>query len=137
MKNAGDNNRRKERVEREVQQIISSYLIQNLQTELNGLVTVSRVQMPLDFRTAKVYTTFFSQDGENPKYIDELKRWAPDIQREIDNKLKMRYCPKLTFLEDESTEDILKIERIIAEISKKNASSATGSDSDDSSESED
>lgn len=136
MKSTGDNSRRKERVEREVQQIISTYLIQNLQTELNGLVTVSRVQMPLDFRTAKVYTTFFSQDGENPKYLEELKRWAPDIQREIDNKLKMRYCPKLTFYEDESTEDILKIERIISEISKKNASGHSES-SDESSESED
>lgn len=137
MKSTGDNSRRKERVEREVQQIISTYLIQNLQTELNGLVTVSRVQMPLDFRTAKVYTTFFSQDGENPKYLDELKRWAPDIQREIDNKLKMRYCPKLSFYEDESTEDILKIERIISEISKKKASSTPDDSSDESSESED
>lgn len=136
MKNAGDNNRRKERVEREVQQIISAYLIQNLQTELNGLVTVSRVQMPLDFRTAKVYTTFFSQEGENPKYLQELKKWAPDIQREIDHKLKMRYCPKLTFFEDESTEDILKIERIIAEISK-NRKPEEPESSDESSESED
>lgn len=136
MKSTGDNSRRKERVEREVQQIISAYLIQNLQTELNGLVTVTRVQMPLDFRTAKVYTTFFSQDGDNPKYLEELKAWAPDIQREIDNKLKMRYCPKLAFYEDESTEDILKIERIIAEISKKNTSSEKSSESDDS-ESED
>lgn len=122
MKNTGGDSRRKERVEREVQQIISAYLIHNLQSELNGLVTVTRVQMPLDFRTAKVYATFFSHVDEKLDYISVLNKWAPDIQREIDHKLKMRYCPKVTFYEDESTEDILKIERIIAEISKKNNS---------------
>lgn len=119
MKSTGSDSRRKERVEREVQQIISAYLIHNLQSELNGLVTVTRVQMPLDFRSAKAYVTFFSHIDQEIDHVKILNKWAPDIQREIDHKLKMRYTPKIVFYEDESTEDILKIERIIAEISKK------------------
>ena len=118
MKNVGDG-RRKERVEREVQQIISTYLIQNLQAELDGLVTVTRVMMPADFRTAKVYVTFFSDTNPTLDFVKELKKWAPDIQNQINHKLQMRYCPKLTFYKDESTENILKIEKIIAEISTK------------------
>jgi ribosome-binding factor A len=127
MKNAGDDGRRKERVEKEVHQIISAYLIQNLQNELDGLVTVTRVQMQGDFRMAKVYISFFPQDEKNEmpmeQVLKELKKWSGDIQAEIDHKLKMRYCPKVTFFEDESTESILKIERIISEISK-NSNSA-------------
>lgn len=134
MKSTNGDSRRKDRVEREVQQIISAYLIQNLQTELNGLVTVSRVSMPLDFRTAKVYVSFFSHDesGDSKKidYLGALKKWSPDIQKEIDRKLKMRYCPKLTFFEDESTESILKIERIISEISAQNKSKETAESED-------
>lgn len=118
MKNGGDG-RRKERVEREVQQIISSYLIQNLQSELHGLVTVTRVMMPADFRTAKVYVTFFSAENPGFDFVKVLKHWTTDIQSNINHKLQMRYCPKLTFYKDEATESILKIERIISEISAK------------------
>ena len=123
MKNVGDG-RRKERVEREVQQIISTYLIQNLQSEMQGLVTVTRVMMPADFRTAKVYVTFFSNDNPGFDFVKELKHWTADIQNSINNKLQMRYCPKLTFYKDESTESILKIERIISEISAKKPESS-------------
>ncbi len=118
MKNVGDG-RRKERVEREVQQIISTYLIQNLQSELEGLVTVTRVMMPSDFRTAKVFVSFFSESNPTFDFVKELKKWTVDIQNQINNKLQMRYCPKLTFFKDESTESILKIEKIISEISSK------------------
>lgn len=123
MKNVGDS-RRKERVEREVQQIISTYLIQNLQSELHGLVTVTRVIMPGDFRTAKVYVTFFSNENPNFDFVKELKNWSGDIQNTINQKLQMRYCPKITFFKDESTENILKIERIISEISAKKPAAA-------------
>ena len=121
-KEAGERDgRRKERVEREVQQLISSYLIHNLQSEIEGLVTVTRVMMPGDFRSAKVYVSFFSSDDKKLDIVAELKKWTVDIQNEINHKLKMRYCPKLTFYKDESTESILKIEKMISEISVKPA----------------
>ena len=116
MKNMGDG-RRKDRVEKEVQQIISTYMISQLQNELGGLVTVTRVMMPADFRTAKVFVTFFSVENVSIDLIKELQKWSKDIQNEINNKLQMRYCPKITFYKDESTETILKIEKIISEIS--------------------
>ena len=116
MKNVGDG-RRKERVEREVQQIISTYLIQNLQSELEGLVTVTRVIMPGDFRSAKVFVSYFSEENSNFDFVKELKKWTADIQNHINHKLQMRYCPKLSFFKDESTESILKIEKLISEIS--------------------
>ena len=116
MKNMGDG-RRKERVEKEVQQIISTYMISQLQNELGGLVTVTRVMMPADFRAAKVFVTFFSVENVSIDLIKELQKWSKDIQNEINHKLQMRYCPKITFYKDESTETILKIEKIISEIS--------------------
>ena len=118
MKNTGDG-RRKVRVEREVQEIVSSFIIRQLRHDLPGVVTVTRVQMPADFRTAQIYVSYFA--GEEHKNIDAaevLQLWAVDIQDEIGHSMKMRYCPKLTFYNDETTEKILKIEKIIEEISK-------------------
>lgn len=127
MKNMGDG-RRVARVEREVQSVISTFIIQRLQRELPGLITVARVQIPADLRQARVYVSLLQINPEElnntaetkvlQKAVGILQHWAPDIQDEIGNKLNMKYLPKLTFFPDESTEKILKIEKIIHEISK-------------------
>jgi ribosome-binding factor A len=119
MKNTGDG-RRKVRVEMEVQEVVSGFIIRQLKNDLPGLVTVTRVQMPADFRNAQIYVTYFSLD-ESENKLDAagiLNSWAADIQDEISHKLKMRYCPKVTFYNDETTSKILKIEKILSDISK-------------------
>lgn len=119
MKNTGDG-RRKIRVEKEVQELISNFIIRQLKNDLPGVVTVTRVQMPADFRNATVFLTYFSpdEDSKNVDVAEVLQTWAVDIQDEIGHVLKMRYCPKLTFRNDETVEKILKIEKILDEISK-------------------
>ncbi len=120
MKNTGDN-RRKIRVEKEVQEIVSKYVIEHLKSDLPGLITITRVQMPADFRAAQIFVTYFAPTQVEEKVIDVaevLQSWAKDIQDEMAHVLKMRYCPKLTFFNDETTEKILKIEKILSEISK-------------------
>lgn len=120
MKNMGDG-RRKARVEKEVQLVISQYLIKNLQSELPGIVTVTRVQMPADFRTAKVFVSCFSPEKVKDEHVlNILGHWTRDIQNEINHSLQMRYCPKISFHIDETTENILKIEKILSDISSKN-----------------
>lgn len=120
MKNMGDG-RRKARVEKEIQEIISRYIIEHLRNEIPGLITVSRIQMPADFRTARVFVSYYAPTSTEDKTLDvaeELQSWASDIQDEISHSLKMRYCPKITFINDETTEKILKIEKTLSEISK-------------------
>ncbi len=122
MKNMGDG-RRKIRVEKEVQEVISDFIIRQLRHDLPGVVTVTRVMMPTDFRTASVHVSYFApvETAEGEAEIDAaeiLQSWAIDIQNEIGHIMKMRYCPKITFYNDETTEKILKIEKIIDEISK-------------------
>lgn len=112
--------RRKARVEKEVQLIISQYLIKNLQPELPGIVTVTRVQMPADFRSAKVFVSCFANEKvKDDEVLEILQHWTRDIQDEINHTLQMRYCPKISFHIDETTENILKIEKILSEISSK------------------
>ena len=119
MKNTGDG-RRKIRVEKEVQELISNFILRQLKNDLPGLITVTRVQMPADFRHATVFVTYFSVNEDDYKVdvAEVLQSWARDMQDEIAHVLKMRYCPKLTFKNDETTEKILKIEKILAEISQ-------------------
>ncbi|MBX2989240.1 MAG: 30S ribosome-binding factor RbfA [Bdellovibrionaceae bacterium] len=106
--------------ERQVQEVIARYLL-SLKDELPGLVTVSRVQMPADLRTARVYVSVFAQDQDESllkkQVAKTLQHLAADIQGELAAHLKMRYCPKLTFYPDETTDVVLKVERLIEDIS--------------------
>ena len=120
MKNMGDG-RRKLRVEKEVQEIVSAFIIRQLRHDLPGVVTVTRVTMPADFRTAGVYVSYFQPDdgSENsPDVAAVLQSWAKEIQDEIGHQMKMRYCPKLTFHNDETTQKILKIEKLLSDVAK-------------------
>lgn len=118
MKNMGDG-RRKTRVEKEVQTVVSNFIIQQMKNDVPGLVTVSRVQMPADFRTAEIFVTYYdTAEGENSEFdvVDVLQQWAKDIQDEIAHQLKMRYCPRIRFSYDQTTEHILKIEKILSNL---------------------
>jgi ribosome-binding factor A len=123
--------RRISRVEQEIQSIVSLYIIQNLQSELPGLITIGRVQVPADLRTANVYVSMLNIRTEEDelngkkettekqldKAISTLQYWAKDMQDAIDKKLQMKYLPKLTFFADESTAKILRIEKILSNMS--------------------
>lgn len=122
MKNSGDQ-RRVHRVEKEVQLIIAKYLISGFRHSLPGLVTVSRVVMPGDLRTAKVYISVLGADEDQEQVIETLNERAYEVQEFIGHELKMRYCPKLKFFPDHTTEQVLKIEKILHEIEDKKKSS--------------
>lgn len=119
MKNMGDG-RRVARVEKEVQMQIAQYLRSGFSDPLPGLITVAAVKMPADLRSAKVYISVLGEEGDSKEVLKTLQTRAFEIQEFIGSKLKMRYCPKLTFLKDQTTEQIVKIERILSDISKQN-----------------
>lgn len=115
MNKQGDQ-RRVARVEKEIQVTVAKYLISGFSRKLPGLVTVSFVRMPADLRTAKVYISVLGADAEKSEVIELLNERAFEVQKYIGRELKMRYCPKLTFYEDHTTEQVLKVEKILQEI---------------------
>jgi ribosome-binding factor A len=108
--------RRQQRVEQEVQKTIAQFLISGFRHPLPGLVTVARVLMPGDFRTAKVYVSVLGTEAERDEALDTLQEKAFEVQNFIGRELKMRYCPKLTFFHDDTTDHVLKVERILHEL---------------------
>ena len=115
MKNMGDG-RRIARVEHEVLRLVAQYLITQMRDELPGIITVSSVKMPADLRAARVFVSILNFQGNFSEVLKTLQNRAPDIQKFISNHLRTRYCPKLTFFEDEVTAKVLKVESIIREL---------------------
>src|SRR4051812_46476453 len=100
----GDGGRRVQRVEQEIQKTVAQFLISGFRVRLPGLVTVARVMMPGDLRTAKVYVSVLGSDEERTEALEILQERAFDVQNYIGKELRMRFCPKLTFYADDTTE---------------------------------
>jgi ribosome-binding factor A len=115
MKNMGDG-RRVARVEKEIQATIAQFLIRGFKSPLPGLVTVAHVKMPADLRTAKVYISVLGSKQDQEQTLELLQERSYEIQNFIGQELRMRYCPKLTFFADHTTEELLKVERILKEL---------------------
>lgn len=124
-------NRRVTRVEKEVQQTVSNFIIHHLQQELPGFVTVSRVRMPADLKAAKVYVSLLAAGGSKSEEfgdmseeealklaVETLQSSAYEIQNQINKELKLRYCPKLQFYADETTETALRVESLLSKLSE-------------------
>lgn len=121
--------RRVTRVEQELQKVIAQYLIRGFRMPIPGIVSVARVMMPADLRTAKVYISHLGDAQDRDKIVDLLQERAFEIQDHVGRELKMRYCPKLKFFLDDTTERILEIDRILHSIPKGQGESVDDSDS--------
>lgn len=118
--------RRISRVEKEIQSVVADYIIHYLSREIDGLVTITRVMMPGDLRTGKVYASILQNnsidktsdqiEARNLEIIDFLNTRCFEIQEQISKQLNLRFIPKLKFFLDETLEKVLKVEKIIADL---------------------
>lgn len=109
--------RRVHRVENEVRECIASLLIGGGgRVPLRGLVTLTRVEMPPDLKSARVYVSILGSDEDREKSIENLNQYTRIIQSHIAKELKLRFCPKLMFYLDTGLDKALKIEKILHEL---------------------
>lgn len=112
------------RVEGDMREVIASYLLVSLRGELPGFVSITRVIISKDLRQAKVLFTVMdaacaSTAALNKLALESLQAHAPEIQNEINRRLRMKFCPRLTFHHDSGFDDAIRIEGILNEITKK------------------
>lgn len=130
MAKSGDG-RRVAMMEKEIQQVVARYILRDIKDELPGLVTVSRVQVPADLRSANVYVTVLAIGDIEPANREDietklrkeaakiLQNWAGEIQAQIDRELGLRFVPKLSFHADDSIQKVLKVDGLLRDLSQK------------------
>ena len=108
------------RVNEEIRHVISETLHRGhfrdpVLVENAALVTVSAVNVSPDLKNAAVYV--MSLGGKNiDGILPALNNTARYFQTEINNKLNIKFTPRLTFKEDESFAEADKIERLLQTI---------------------
>jgi ribosome-binding factor A len=100
-----------------VQAEISRILIREFQGPGTGLLTVTRVEMTPDLRSARVSLSVFGA-GDAAALLDRIERSTPHIRRTLASRVKLKYNPQLFFALDPGLDHQDKIDRLIEESKK-------------------
>jgi ribosome-binding factor A len=110
--------RRQEKVARVVKEAVSDAIANHLSDpRIEGLVSVTRVEMAPDLRRADVYVSILgkSEASQNKTYtaITHARR---RVQALLAHKLQMKFCPVLRFYRDEKFKKTLETLRLIDQV---------------------
>lgn len=108
--------RRTERVAQLLKQEICRILAHRLHDPRLGFLTVTRVELPPDLRSAKVYVSVLGQEVDQRKTMAALAHARGHIQAEISGRLTLRHMPVLSFLPDQGVKHSLRVSQILSEV---------------------
>ncbi len=110
-------NRRQKRVASLIKEELSKFLIEEFQDSSSRIITITRVEMKADLKTAHVYIRLY--DFENTdKILNILKKRTPYMRKTIASNVKLKYNPMLFFHIDQNPEYEERINKIINELKK-------------------
>lgn len=82
-----------------------------------SIVTVSEVKVSPDMKHATAYTVRLG-GGDTTEMLESLNANADIFQRDIGHEIRMKFTPKVKFVEDNSFENAIKIDSILHNLPK-------------------
>jgi ribosome-binding factor A len=107
--------RRQEKVARVVKEGVSDAIANHLNDpRIEGFVSVTRVDMTTDLRTADVYLSIFGKDdAAQNKTFAAISHAKNRIQALLAGRLRSKFCPVLRFHRDEKFKKTLETMELI------------------------
>lgn len=105
--------RRQRRVNALLREALSELLQREVADPRLDFVTVTEVETTSDLRQAHVYVTFLGNPQGQQAALQALQKASGYLRRQLGQRVYLRYLPELAFHLDVSTEQGLKIDRIL------------------------
>ncbi|MBO4852492.1 MAG: 30S ribosome-binding factor RbfA [Schwartzia sp.] len=93
---------RMERVQELMKQEISKIILEDVKDPRIGFVTVTRVHVTNDLRSARVFVSLLGSDEQMADCWRGLNRSLGFIRREVGRRVRLRYTPELSLEIDDS-----------------------------------
>jgi len=81
-----------------------------------GFVTVTRVKVTDDCRSAKIYFSVIGTTDERDRSIEGLNSAKGYVRKELGRRVSLRYTPEITFQFDPSVEYAIHMEEVFQHI---------------------
>ncbi len=104
---------RSQRVEEQIQRVLSQVIPREIKDPRLGMVTVSAVDVSRKLSIAKVFVTLLGGEGEIKDRIEILNKTSGFLRSELAKNITMRHVPELRFFYDVSIERGAKLSALI------------------------
>ena len=107
---------RQQKVASQIQRIVASVLQRDVaDPRIDGLVSVTKVEITRDLREAKVFISILGGKRPEATTLEGIRSAGRHIQSEVAKNLAIRFAPRLTFVLDESLKRQAEIIKLIDE----------------------
>ncbi|HJU89420.1 MAG TPA: 30S ribosome-binding factor RbfA [Gemmatimonadaceae bacterium] len=111
------NQRRADRLAERIREEIATFLFSGAKDpRLQGLVTVTGVDVTPDLRRARVFVSVMGSDEERRASFTALESMAGHLRSRVAKTLRLRFTPEIEFANDESVERAARIETLLNRI---------------------
>jgi len=110
--------RRQEKVARVIREVVSDTVANHLSDpRITGFVSVTRVEVMPDMRSADVYLSIFAaEEGAKDRTFEAITHARTRIQSFLAGALESKFCPLLRFHEDEQFRKTLEVMKLIDQV---------------------
>jgi ribosome-binding factor A len=113
---------RLDRVAEELREVLAQE-IQRLKDPRVGFVTVIGVRVTPDLRKARVFYTVLGEDRDRDATRAALRSARSHLRAALGREVRIKFVPELEFREDESAERSQRVDELLAEWHRQEASS--------------
>ena len=108
-------NRRPDRVAEAIREEVATFLTEDVKDpRVQGLVTVTGVDVTRDLRHAKIFVSVLGSDTERAATFEGLASVAGHLRSRVGRALRLRLAPEIVFREDQSVAHAARIESLLA-----------------------
>jgi len=101
------------RIAEVIREVAAETILFRLQDPRVRNVTVTRVEVPGDLLSAKVYVSVLGTEQDAQQVLEGLTSSAGFIQRQLAGRLKLRYTPMLSFHADRGLKNSQEVTRLL------------------------
>jgi ribosome-binding factor A len=93
-----------------------------------GFVTVTGAEVTPDLRHARVFVSVLGTESEKKATFDGLASVASYLRSRVARELQLRVAPEIQFKEDDTIARAARIESLLADVKRQDATAARGRD---------
>ncbi len=101
---------------RAIREVVSTAALYEIKDPRVRDVTVTRVEVMEDMRSAKVYVSIMGDETKQNLSLAGLRSAAGFLQAKVAERIDTRYTPKLIFIVDEGVKKSLEVMRLLKQV---------------------
>jgi ribosome-binding factor A len=97
-----------------IREVVATSILKDLKDPRVEFVTITKVEVAEDMRTAKVYFMTRGDEAKERTVLKGLQSSAGFLQQKCAKRIDTRYTPTLQFLVDEGVKNLIAVTQILA-----------------------